>query len=157
MVETGTANGFSAVCLAKAMRDNGIEDGVLHTVDCYSWGKDFSQRTRALETIKLNQLEKNIVAHEGNSIEVLPRVLCELPAKIDLVHIDSEHDFETPKREFELIEPYLNEGAYLFFHDTDIDAVKEAVEAIVATRKTQYEKITVPLHSEMTILRKLGN
>jgi predicted O-methyltransferase YrrM len=156
IVETGTSNGFSSTCFAKAMEDNGFNDGEIHTIDCYAWGENFSSKENADKCISINGFKSVIHQHVGNSLEILPDVLKSLDRKIDLAHIDSEHDYATPKKEFELIEPYLNPKAYVFFHDTDIKDVCRAVSDILKERKEQYEKIIVPLHSEMTILRKKG-
>lgn len=156
IVETGTSNGFSSTCFANAIRDNGFTDGEIHTVDCYVWGENFSSKENADKCIQLNNFNSVIHQHIGNSLTVLPTVLKNLDRKIDLVHIDSEHDYNTPKKEFELIEPYLNTNAYIFFHDTDKREVCSAVNDILEERKDSYEKIVVPLHSEMTILRKKG-
>lgn len=155
VIETGTANGFSAVCLAKAIRDNGFLDGELHTFDSYAWGEEFSSPNNAKKSVELNGVEDIVKCHVGKSIDILQDILKSLNAKVDFAYIDSEHDYETPKKEFEIIEPYLNDGAYIFFHDTDIESVGRAVSDLIACRTGLYDRISVPLHSEMTILRKL--
>ena len=155
IIETGTANGFSSICLAKAIQDNNLK-GEIHTFDLYSWGNEFSSEENAKRSTQLNKATDIITRHIGNSLEFLPKVLKQLTTKVDFAHIDSEHDYNTPKKEFELIEPYLNDNAYIFFHDTDINDVKNAVKDILQARQGQYEKITVPLHSEMTVLRKIN-
>jgi len=154
IIETGTSNGFSSTCLSNAMKDNNIQ-GEIHTFDCYEWGSEYSSKENAKESIKLNKAEDIIVQHIGNSIELLPKVLDSLSEKVDFVHIDSEHDYNTPKKEFALIEPYLNDKSYIFFHDTDIQSVEQAVNDILIDRKGIYQKIILPLHSEMTILQKV--
>lgn len=155
ILETGTSNGFSSVCFAQAIKDNDFHDGVVHTIDYYVWGSDYSSKEQADKSIKMNGFQQIIKQHIGNSLEELPKILTSLNLKVDLAHIDSEHDYKTPKEEFILIEPYLNQGAYILFHDTDIKAVNNAVTDILSEREKQYEKIIVPLHSEMTILRKI--
>ncbi|MDC7250242.1 MAG: class I SAM-dependent methyltransferase [Sphaerochaetaceae bacterium] len=156
IIETGTSNGFSSACFAKAIEDNGFNDAEIHTIDCYAWGENFSSKYNADQCFSINNFKPVIHQHIGNSLEILPDVLKSLDRKIDLAHIDSEHDYNTPRKEFELIEPYLNTDAYVFFHDTDINDVCRAVSDILEERKNQYDKIVVPLHSEMTILRKKG-
>lgn len=155
IVETGTSNGFSSICFAKAMKDNNIK-GEIHTIDYYAWGNEYSSKEQANESIQMNDYQDIVNQHIGNSLEILPTVLSSLTKKVDLAHIDSEHDYDTPKAEFELIEPYLKDNAYVFFHDTDIKAVNDAVHDILSNREGLYEKIVVPLASEMIILRKIS-
>lgn len=154
VVETGTSNGFSSICFAKAMQDNGIK-GEIHTIDMYGWGEKYSKQENANNSIELNNAQDLVFQHIGNTIEVLPNLLKQLKNKVDFAHIDSEHDYETPKKEFELIEPYLNKNAYVFFHDTEIKAVEKAVNDILEKRKNMYEKIFIPVCNGMTVLRKI--
>lgn len=154
IIETGTSNGFSSSCFARAIQDNNIE-GQVHTIDSYEWGSKYSKKENADKSINLNNASNIVTQHIGNSLKILPNILNNLSSKIDIAHIDSEHDYNTPKKEFELIEPYLNKNSFIFFHDTDIKNVEKAVNDLIKSRKEYYQKIILPLHSEMTIFQKI--
>lgn len=77
ILEIGTFTGYSAICLAAGLR----EDGVLHTID-------ISEKDGALSSgyFKESKYAKKIHLHVGNAADIIPA----LPYKWDLVFIDAD-------------------------------------------------------------------
>lgn len=77
VLEIGTYTGYAAISMAMGMG----EDGVLHTIDVNDELEDFTR-----EFIRKSGLEKRIVFHVGNALEIIP----ELEGMFDLVFIDAD-------------------------------------------------------------------
>lgn len=77
VLEIGTYTGYAAISMAMGMG----EDGVLHTIDVNDELEDFTQ-----EFIRKSGLEKRIVFHVGDALEIIP----ELKGMFDLVFIDAD-------------------------------------------------------------------
>lgn len=77
VLEIGTYTGYAAISMAMGMR----EDGVLHTIDVNDELEDFTR-----EFIRKSGLEKRIVFHVGDALEIIP----ELKGMFDLVFIDAD-------------------------------------------------------------------
>jgi caffeoyl-CoA O-methyltransferase len=77
ILELGTYTGYSAICLAHGLQEN----GVLHTIEINdeleSFTKGFIQKSEFADKIKF---------HIGNATEIIPQ----LPDNIDLVFIDAD-------------------------------------------------------------------
>lgn len=71
-----------------------------------AWGREVSERTRAGEGPE---------AFAGRVLGTLKA----LPGEIDLLHIDTVHDYESTREEFELFEPLVRPGGCIMFHDVD--------------------------------------
>ena len=72
VLEIGTYTGYAAISMAMGMG----EDGVLHTIDVNDELEDFTR-----EFIRKSGLEKRIVFHVGDALEIIP----ELKGMFDLV------------------------------------------------------------------------
>lgn len=77
VLEIGTYTGYAAISMAMGMG----EDGVLHTIDVNDELEDFTR-----EFIRKSGLEKRIVFHVGDALEIIP----ELKGMFDLVFIDAD-------------------------------------------------------------------
>lgn len=77
VLEIGTYTGYAAISMAMGMREN----GVLHTIDVNDELEDFTR-----EFIRKSGLEKRIVFHVGDALEIIP----ELEGMFDLVFIDAD-------------------------------------------------------------------
>ena len=77
VLEIGTYTGYAAISMAMGMG----EDGVLHTIDVNDELEDFTR-----EFIRKSGLEKRIVFHVGDALEIIP----ELEGMFDLVFIDAD-------------------------------------------------------------------
>lgn len=77
ILEIGTFTGYSALCLAEGL----VENGQLHTIDIRKEDIELSQ-----SYFDKSNYSKQIVAHIGNALEIIPL----LKHKWDLVFIDAD-------------------------------------------------------------------
>ena len=98
ILEIGTYTGYSALCLAEGIQNN----GELHTIDVNEELVDF-QRTYFDKSDYGNQ----IVQHLGNALDIIPK----LEAKFDLIFIDA--DKENYSNYFHVIIDKLNKGGII--------------------------------------------
>ena len=76
ILEIGTAVGYSALCFCKFLKENGKID----TIE-----RDEEMIKKAKENIKNLKKEETIILHEGDAVEILPK----LNEKYDMVFIDA--------------------------------------------------------------------
>ena len=98
VLEIGTYTGYSAICFAEGMPENGI----IHTIDL----------NEELESFQNKYFEKSgyrnkIVQHIGNAIEIIPA----LEGNFDLVYIDA--DKENYCKYFDLVIDRVKPGGYI--------------------------------------------
>ncbi|MDP9230597.1 MAG: class I SAM-dependent methyltransferase, partial [Bacteroidota bacterium] len=77
ILEIGTFMGYSAICLAKGLAD----DGLLHTIELQE-----AEAIKAREFFLKSNLGKKIILHTGNALEILSK----LDEIWDLVFIDAD-------------------------------------------------------------------
>ncbi|MFW5793637.1 MAG: O-methyltransferase [Bacteroidota bacterium] len=77
ILEIGTYTGYSAICLAQGL----VHGGILHTIENNEELEDFARLY-----FKKANLEKKIVMHIGDALEVLPNI----NDPLDLVFIDAD-------------------------------------------------------------------
>ncbi|OYT10370.1 MAG: methyltransferase [Bacteroidetes bacterium 4572_112] len=77
ILEIGTYTGYSAICMASALTD----DGVLHTIDINA-----ELESMANKYFKLAKLEHKIEMHIGDALQIIPN----LNLSFDLVFIDAD-------------------------------------------------------------------
>ncbi|PIY11913.1 MAG: methyltransferase [Flexibacter sp. CG_4_10_14_3_um_filter_32_15] len=80
ILEIGTYTGYSAICLAQGLQEN----GVLHTID-----NNAEQESIVKEFIKKAGLEDKIKLHLGNAADSIPTILTE-KEEWDMVFIDAD-------------------------------------------------------------------
>lgn len=98
VLEIGTYTGYSAICFAEGMPEN----GVIHTIDL----------NEELESFQNKYFEKSgyrnkIVQHIGNALEIIPA----LEGNFDLVYIDA--DKENYCNYFDLVIDRVEPGGYI--------------------------------------------
>lgn len=98
ILEIGTYTGYSAICMAQGLSDQ----GKLHTIDHNPELEDFSR-----EYIRQAGLEDKIILHTGEALEVIPT----LDVTFDLVFIDA--DKENYVRYFEMAFQKLRPGGVI--------------------------------------------
>ena len=111
ILEVGTFLGYSALCLATGL----TEDGELHTIDI---NEDDAKRARAYFT--KSSLKDRIILHLGNALEIIER----LNEEWDLAFIDA--DKVNYINYYELILPRLKKGGFILadnvlFHGEVLD------------------------------------
>ncbi len=138
IVETGTARGFSAVCMAKALADSRVP-GTLVTFDvlphhvpmywnCIDDTEGPKSRAQLLGPWH-DLLEGTCVFHRGDSLIELPKLKV---SRINLAFLDGVHTYEYVMGEFHLIAAAQREGDVVVFDDysPDFEGVRRAVDEI---------------------------
>jgi len=98
ILEIGTYTGYSALCLAEGLAENGI----LHTIDKNEELADFQQFF-----FDKSPYRNQIVKHIGNALEIIPS----LEEKFDLVFIDA--DKGNYSNYFDLVIDKMNPGGII--------------------------------------------
>lgn len=98
ILEIGTYTGYSAICLAEGLTENGR----LHTIDKNEEREDFVQGF-----IDKAGFKDKISQHIGNALEIIPN----LKEEWDIVFIDA--DKENYINYYKLVIPKLKSGAYI--------------------------------------------
>lgn len=103
VVETGTHRGLTTLYLAEAVLENKV--GHIHTADPFDWGQPGNFR-------KFPDHEKVITYYREKGKD--------LPVKnIDFFFCDGYHERHEVLAEIDALFPHLNDGAVVYFHDTN--------------------------------------
>jgi len=143
-VETGTFEGFSAVNIAKALKDN--QKGILWTIDYKDYGaqkvfKIYKVKDRINQVIGLSPLALEGVVSQNN---------------IDFAFLDSEHTYNMVSSELEVLHKYFKIGSYITGHDyIRHDGIKQAVEDFIRKYKSMYEKTIITTFAGLFVLRRI--
>lgn len=153
VLEIGTFTGYSAVCIAESLSENGI----LHTIEIDDELEDF-----IMENFKDSPFADKIKLHIGKALEIIPT----LNEMFDLVFIDAD------KREycdyFEMILPKLKQGGFIIADNTLWDGKvlekvhqndKQTIEIKrfndLIAKDNRIERVILPIRDGLTIIRKL--
>lgn len=98
ILEIGTYTGYSAICLAEGLAEN----GKLHTIDI---NEELEDRTRSF--IAKSGFEDKIQMHIGNAVDIIPN----LQEEWDLVFIDA--DKENYSTYFDLVVDKVRPGGFI--------------------------------------------
>jgi predicted O-methyltransferase YrrM len=138
ILETGTARGFSSLCMAKALADAGAE-GTIFTYDVLPHEASIlwncvddheGPRTRAELLAPWAELvERYLVFAQGDSVRSLPRL--RVP-RVNFAFLDGHHTYPYVMREFEWLRPRQRPGDVVVFDDytDDFPGVIQAVDEI---------------------------
>ena len=97
ILDIGTGPGFSAVYLARALKDAGI-NGFVDTIN--------------IEDAPKSKVSDYINIHKGDSLDIVPKL-----DNHDLILIDSSHTYEQTLKEYKNSISRLNDGGCIVFHD----------------------------------------
>lgn len=154
ILELGTFTGYSALCLAEGLAD----DGRLVTIE---------HNDEMEETIKRNLSRSSLAEKIELRIGDCKSVIGELEGPFDLVFIDAD------KREYctylELVYPLVPVGGFILADNTlwdghIIDAAYDRDKQTLGLRAfneqlaadTRFEKVILPLRDGLTLIRKIG-
>jgi predicted O-methyltransferase YrrM len=152
ILEIGTFTGYSAICLARGLDQNGL----LHTIDIND-----ELTGVALKYFRLAGLEERIVMHSGDACTVIPT----LDESFDLVFIDG--DKEQYIAYYKLLFPKVNKGGFILADnvlwggkvlsgnitgDKETKGIRE-FNALVNS-DSRVEKMLLPFRDGLYILRK---
>lgn len=152
ILELGTFTGYSALCLAESLSD----EGLLHTIEYDDELEDF-----ILENFEKSPLKDKIKLHIGDA----KAIIHQLDDVFDLVFIDAD------KREYltyyEAVLPKLRKGGFILADNTLWDGkvlteVKLNDEQTLSVMKfndfvaqdERVEKVILPLRDGLTLIRK---
>ena len=153
ILEIGTYSGYSTLCLADGLND----DGQIHTID----------KNEELLHIQNKYFDKSIhrkkiIQHTGNALNIIPN----LNLKFDIVFIDA--DKENYSEYLKMILPNMNKGAVLItdnilWHGKVVDQDKEIdykTRKIVEFNKnlaneSSLKSIIIPIRDGISIAVKL--
>ncbi len=148
ILETGTARGFSSLCMAKALNDSNISGSILtfdvlpHTKKIY-WNciTDHIEgpitRQELLEPWKY-LVDKYIIFHQGYSNIELKKIGLQ---RINFAFLDGAHTYEDVLFEFNIIEKHQEDGDIIVFDDYNEKLFPGIVKAVnEISNKFGYEK-----------------
>lgn len=152
ILELGTYTGYSALCLAEGLR----EDGRLITIE-----HNDELETMIRRNLSLSPLGEKIELRIGDCKEIIPT----LPSDFDLVFIDAD------KREYpaylDLIYTHVRAGGFILADNTlwdghiidpsyDRDHQTQGLRAFneQVAKDDRLEKVIVPIRDGLTIIRK---
>jgi predicted O-methyltransferase YrrM len=152
ILEIGTFTGYSGLCLAKGLTD----DGQLHTIELRE-----NDAAMARDFFDLSSYADKILLHTGNALDIIPK----LNQTWDLVFIDA--DKPAYIEYFNLVFPRLRKNGFIladniFFHGQVLqDAANgKSVKGIKAfnefiKERTDIEKVVLTIRDGLFLIRKL--
>lgn len=151
ILEIGTFTGYSALCLAKGLTD----DGVLHTIELRE-----NDAATAKGFFDRSIYKEKIILHTGDAKEIVSK----LEEEFDLVFIDADKPGYIEY--FNLVFPKLKKNAFIFadnifFHGQALEAqpTGKNAKAIKAfnqfiSERTDVEKMVLTLRDGLYLIRK---
>ncbi len=153
ILEIGTFTGYSALCLAEGLPENGI----LHTIEVNDEHKSIIKKYFD-QSPKYNQLK----LHIGKAVDIINS----LTDCFDLVFIDA--DKKNYIRYYELILPRLNKGGFILVDnvlwyekvllpENETDETTSAIKNFNThvQKDTRTENLILPLRDGLSLIRKL--
>ncbi|MFI5134151.1 MAG: O-methyltransferase [Chitinophagales bacterium] len=152
ILEIGTFTGYSALCLAKGL----TEDGLLHTIEAGE-----AVASKAKEFFQQSIYRDKIILHTGNALKTIP----DLDENWDLVFIDA--DKPEYIEYFNLVFPKLRKNGFIladniFFHGQVLDKEAKGRNAKGITafnefikERTDIEKVILTVRDGLYLVRKL--
>ena len=152
ILEIGTFTGYSALCLAKGLQ----EEGQLHTIELREKDADLARNYFARSS-----LGKKIISHTGNALEIIPKLV----ETWDLVFIDA--DKPAYVEYFNLVFPQLRKNGFIladniFFHGKALEqnpsgksakGIRDFNEFILG--RNDIEKMVLTIRDGLYLIRKL--
>lgn len=168
----GSGYGFSVVCLALALKDNGM--GSLTFVDpSYSLLKDGPLKTiggrnswnseeRVHEHFRKFGVEDLVTHYKMRSDELFPSYEALGLPSIDLGFVDGSHAYEDVKYDFVSMLEHSHKNTYMFLHDTNIyvrellrhSGVKRWMK-LLKKEERAFEIVNFPFSSGVALVRVL--
>ena len=152
ILEIGTFTGYSALCLAKGLTD----DGLLHTIELRE-----NDAQKAQEFFDRSVYNSKIILHTGSALNVIPS----LEEEWDLVFIDA--DKPAYIEYFNLVLPKLRKNGFIladniFFHGQvfEQEPKNKSAKAIQAfnemiKQRTDIDKTILTIRDGLFLIRKL--
>ncbi len=152
ILEVGTFTGYSALCFAEALSENGCVD----TIEMDDELEDFIR-----DNCRNSPYENKINLYIGDALEIIPS----LEKMYDLVFLDAEKSQYT--RYYDAVFPKVKNGGYILADNTiwDGKVTQNVLSNDLKTREiirfndlikadSRVEKVILPLRDGLTIIRK---
>ncbi|MFY7964025.1 MAG: O-methyltransferase [Chitinophagaceae bacterium] len=151
ILEIGTFTGFSAICLAKGLQEN----GELHTIELRE-----EDANTALTNFSICKVENKITLHLGNAKEIIPNI----DRKWDIVFIDADKTSYIDY--YELVLPRLNVGGIIIadnvlFHGQVLENQIKGKNAVAINNFNEYvandvrtEQIILTVRDGLMLIKK---
>ena len=153
ILEIGTYTGYSAICLAEGLQENGS----LHTIDINEELKSMCERYFAKAGIN-----KQVKLYTGNAMNIIPTI----DAEFDLVFIDA--DKENYSNYFDLIIERIPIGGYIIADNVlwsgkvveEVDTKDIETQGLIAFNKKiheskRVENLLLPIRDGLMVCRKV--
>ena len=153
ILEIGTYTGYSAICLAEGLQENGS----LHTIDINEELKSMCERY-----FEKAGISKQVKLHTGNAMDIIPTI----DAEFDLVFIDA--DKENYSNYFDLIIERMPVGGYIIADNVlwsgkvveEVDTKDKETQELIAFNKKiheseRVENLLLPVRDGLMICRKV--
>jgi len=152
ILEIGTYTGYSALCLAEGLQ----EEGELHTIDINEELIDLQSKY-----FDKSEYRSQIFQHLGNALDIIPK----LNKSFDLVFIDADKD--NYPNYFNIIIDKLNSGGIILTDNVlwsgkvieKLNLIDDSTKAILEyntllKNDTRIETVLLPIRDGLTISRK---
>lgn len=152
ILEIGTFTGYSALCLAKGL----TEEGQLHTIDIRE-----EEVEKAREFISRSPYGSKIILHTGSALNILP----DLDEIWDIVFIDADKPAYIDY--FNLVLPKVRKNGFIFadnifFHGQVLEKEVKGKSALgiqafneYIRQRTDIDKVILTLRDGLYLIRKL--
>ncbi len=154
ILEIGTFTGYSAICLAQGLNENGL----LHTIDIEEELQDM-----CFDYFKKAGLENKIIFHLGNAIDIIPTI----NEQFDIVFIDA--DKQNYAHYYDMIFPKVPIGGYIIADNvlyegevvlpTELQSRNAKAIHLFNTKiksDTRIEHVLLPIRDGLMIMRKVN-
>ena len=153
IIEVGTYTGYSALCMAEGLKEN----GKIHTLDI---NEEYT--SVAKKYFDKSDYKENIIQHIGNAVDVIPQ----LNDKFQLAFLDA--DKENYSNYFDLIINKMDIGGYIIADnvlwsgkvaeenkDEETMALHNSIKKVFSDKRV--ETVLLPVRDGLNISRKLSN
>ena len=153
IIEIGTYTGYSALCLAEGIKEN----GKLHTLDINEEYTSIAKRY-----FNKSDYHKNIQQHIGNALDIIP----DLDTNFQLAFIDA--DKENYSSYFDLIIDKMDIGGYIIAdnvlwsgkvtkkqRDEETESLHQYNKKVLSDKRV--ETLLIPVRDGLMISRKVAN
>ena len=153
IIEVGTYTGYSALCMAEGLKEN----GKIHTLDI---NEEYT--SVAKKYFDKSDYKENIIQHIGNAVDVIPQ----LNDKFQLAFLDA--DKENYSNYFDLIINKMDIGGYIIADnvlwsgkvaeenkDEETMALHSYNKKVLSDKRV--ETVLLPVRDGLNISRKLSN
>ncbi len=152
ILEIGTYTGYSAICWAKGLKEN----GKIHTIEINDERESIIKKY-----FKKANVESKIKLHLGDALKIIPTI----DEKFDIVFIDA--DKPNYLKYYNLVIGKLKKGAYIIADNVlwsgkvteENNKTDESTQGIIEFNKfvkhdTNVEKIILPIRDGLMLIRK---